>query len=87
MARVMYIMWEHEPDIIKAAHGVDTDEEVMLMLAFAAADFFLPRRTLPLDARHFLFLRKERDDAYSSSTAQIPPFALTHKNVRASLPL
>lgn len=28
MARVMYIMWEHEPEIIKAAHGVDGDEEV-----------------------------------------------------------
>lgn len=28
----MYIMWEHEPDIIKAAHGVDTDEEVRVVV-------------------------------------------------------
>ncbi|CAM9846357.1 unnamed protein product, partial [Hapterophycus canaliculatus] len=28
VARVMYVMWEHEPDIIKAAHDIQTDEEV-----------------------------------------------------------
>ncbi|CAM9808776.1 unnamed protein product [Ectocarpus sp. 6 AP-2014] len=28
VARVMYVMWEHEPDIIKAAHGINTDEEL-----------------------------------------------------------
>ena len=24
----MYVMWEHEPDMIKAAHGIDGDDEV-----------------------------------------------------------
>eukprot|EP00752_Nemacystus_decipiens_P007122 g6379.t1 len=32
VARVMYIMWEHEPDIIKASHGVDTDDELCRIL-------------------------------------------------------
>eukprot|EP00903_Cladosiphon_okamuranus_P005882 g5818.t1 len=36
VARVMYIMWEHEPDVIKAAHGVDSDEELChILLGYA----------------------------------------------------
>lgn len=28
MARLMFVMWEHEPDIIKAAHNIETGDEV-----------------------------------------------------------
>ncbi|CAN0141845.1 unnamed protein product, partial [Scytosiphon promiscuus] len=36
VARVMYVMWEHEPDIIKAAHDVQTDEELChILLGYA----------------------------------------------------
>lgn len=32
VARVMYVMWEHEPDIIKAAHDIQSDDEVGRLL-------------------------------------------------------
>ncbi|CAM9791136.1 unnamed protein product, partial [Discosporangium mesarthrocarpum] len=36
VARLMYIAWEHEPSVIKAAHGVEGDEELCsILLAYA----------------------------------------------------
>ncbi|CAM9653891.1 unnamed protein product [Ascophyllum nodosum] len=32
VARLMYVMWEHEPDMIKAAHGIDGDDEICRIL-------------------------------------------------------
>jgi hypothetical protein len=38
VARCIFIMWEHEPDVIKAAHHVDSDEAVCkIILAYARA--------------------------------------------------
>ena len=36
MARLMYVMWEHEPAIIKAAHDIDSDDEVRFMWGILA---------------------------------------------------
>lgn len=32
VARLMYVMWEHEPEIIKAAHNIESDDEVRVRL-------------------------------------------------------
>ncbi|CAM9399869.1 unnamed protein product [Phaeothamnion confervicola] len=38
VARLIFVMWEHEPSIIKAAHGVEKDEEACdILLAYAKA--------------------------------------------------
>lgn len=78
MARVMYIMWEHEPEIIKAAHGVDGDEEVKkstststLTLADVGFSPGVADRTLPLDACRFFFLSHKVKERWSVDTASI----------------